>query len=109
MTSKIKDTVLPSFLKGFKSDQKSPRKRADYDLKIDQRVVTFAEDVPVRGIVRYIADEKDSHGQLIVGLELVGTPTVTLSVNYKYVQVTILEIKCREDLLRNLCGRRKEA
>lgn len=109
MTSKIKDTVFPSFLKGSKSDQKSPRKRADYDLRIDQRVVAFAEDVPVRGIVRYIADEKDSHGQLIVGLELVGTPTVTLSVNYKYVQVTILEIKCREDLLCNLCGRRKEA
>ena len=89
---------MASFFKGSKSDQKSPRKRADYDLKIDQRVVTFVGDVPVRGNVRYIAEEKDSHGQLIVGLELVGTPIVTLSANYKCVQFTILEIKCREDL-----------
>ena len=60
--------------------------------------MTFAGDVPVRGTVRYIAEEKDSHGQLIVGLELVSTPIVTLSVNYKCVQFTILEMKCREDL-----------
>ena len=78
---------MASFFKGSKSDQKSSRKRADYDLKVEQRVVTFAGDVPVRGTVRYIAEEKDSHGQLIVGLELVGTPIVTLSVNYKCVQV----------------------
>lgn len=42
-------------------------------VEIDERVVTFAGDAPVRGIVRYIGEDKDSHGQVhtIVGLELV--------------------------------------
>ena len=35
--------------------------------------MTFAGDVPVRGTVRFIGEDKDSYGQVhtIVGLELV--------------------------------------
>ena len=35
--------------------------------------MTFDDDVPVRGTVLYIGEDKDSHGQVstIVGLELV--------------------------------------
>ena len=42
-------------------------------VEINERVVTFAGDAPVRGTVRYIDEDKDSHGQVhtIVGLELV--------------------------------------
>ena len=71
--SRLKDTVVPSFLKG-KNDQRLPLKRTDYELKIDQRVVTFTGDVPIRGIVRYIGEDIKSDGQVhtIVGLELVG-------------------------------------
>jgi len=72
-TSRLKDTVLPSFLKG-RGDQKQPRERIESVLEIDQRVVTFVKDMPIRGTVRYIGDEKDSSSyvQRIVGLELVG-------------------------------------
>ena len=43
-------------------------------LKIDERVVTFINNSPARGSVRYIGEEKDSTGNvyLIVGLALVG-------------------------------------
>ena len=42
-------------------------------MEINERVVTVAGDAPVRGTVRYIGKDKDSHGQVhtIVGLELV--------------------------------------
>ena len=68
MTSRI----IPSFLKG-KNDQNVPQKRADYELEIGERVVTFDGDAPVRGTVRYIGEDKDSHEQVhtVAGLELV--------------------------------------
>lgn len=55
-----------------------PQKGGDYKVQIDERVVTFAGDAPVRGTVRYIGEDKDSHGQVhtIVGLDLVSL-TVT--------------------------------
>lgn len=42
-------------------------------VEINERVVTFAGDAPVRGTVRFIGEDKGSHGQVhtIVGLELV--------------------------------------
>ncbi|XP_022797607.1 putative U-box domain-containing protein 53 [Stylophora pistillata] len=44
----------------------------DVVLKPDERVVTFINNSPARGTVRYIAEEKDSTGNsfIIVGLEL---------------------------------------
>jgi len=73
--SRVKDTVTPSFLKG-RGDQKQPRERIESALEIGQRVKTFIKDMPVRGTVCYIGDEKDSSGYVhrIVGLELVGNP-----------------------------------
>ncbi|KAL9975244.1 hypothetical protein ACROYT_G012380 [Oculina patagonica] len=67
----LKDTVIPSFMKG-KNEQKFPQDRINKVLEIDQRVVTFIEDYPTRGTVRYIGQEKDASGNLrtIVGLEL---------------------------------------
>ena len=67
--------LMPSFLKG-KSERKLPQERINHVLEIDQRVVTFIEDYPARGIVRYIGEEKDASGNVhtIVGLELVGNP-----------------------------------
>ena len=67
------DTVVPSFLKG-KSERKSPQEKINQPLEIDQRVVTFIKDYPVRGTVRYIGKEEDTRGNMhvIVGLELVG-------------------------------------
>ena len=64
---------MPSFLKG-KNERKSPQERINQVLEIDQRVVTFIEDYPARGIVRYIGEEGDGSGHMrtIVGLELVG-------------------------------------
>ena len=58
-----------------------PRKGGDYKVKIDERVVTFAGDAPVRGTVRYIGEDKDSHGQVhtIIGLELV-SDTINVAV-----------------------------
>lgn len=66
---------MPSFLKG-KSERKSPQEKIDQVLEIDQRVVTFIEDHPARGTVRYIGQEEDASGNMhtIVGLELVGNP-----------------------------------
>lgn len=62
--------IIPSFLKR-KSDH--DRKAADCRVKMQERVVTFAGDTPVRGTVRYIGKDKDSRGQVhtVVGLELV--------------------------------------
>ena len=67
------DTVVPSFLKG-RNERKSPQERINQPLEIDQRVVTFIKDYPVRGTVRYIGQEEDTRGNMhgIVGLELVG-------------------------------------
>ena len=77
--SRLKDTVMPSFLKG-KTDHKSAKEKCDKVLKIDQRVVTFIAEYPVRGTVRYIGEEKDASGnvQTIVGLEMVGYPHLNL-------------------------------
>ena len=68
--------MIPSIFKGKKYHKQKvhiSQKGSDRTVKIDERVVTFAGDAPVRGIVRYIGEDKDSHGQLhtIVGLELV--------------------------------------
>ena len=66
---------MPSFLKG-KIEPKSSQDRVNKALEIDQRVVTFIEDYPVRGTVRYISEEKDLSGnvRIILGLEMVGNP-----------------------------------
>ena len=71
--SRLLDTVMPSFLKG-KNERKSLQERIDQVLEIDQRVVIFIQDYPVRGTVRYIGKEGDTSGNMrtIVGLELVG-------------------------------------
>ena len=71
--SRLKDTFLPHFLKG-KNEQEFFRGRSDKALEIDQRVVTFIEDYPTRGTVRYVGEEKDSSGntRTVVGLEMVG-------------------------------------
>ena len=44
-------------------------------LKINERVVTFIEDSPARGTVRYIGEAEDSttNFRTIVGLELVSS------------------------------------
>ena len=72
LKSKLRDTVLPSFLKG-KNDQSLQATTVD-TLKIDERVVIFLEDNdnPVRGTVRFIGEEKDASRRVLVGLELVG-------------------------------------
>ena len=49
--------------------------------------MTFAGDAPVRGTVRYIGKDKDSHGHVhtIVGLELVsdiGNVVVTCIIHF---------------------------
>ena len=67
----LKDSIL-SFWKG-KQEQRSFQ-GIDGVLKMDERVVTFINDSPARGSVRYIGEERDSTGNvyIIVGLELVG-------------------------------------
>ena len=76
--------MIPSIFKGKNDNERKvhiiPRKGGDYKVKIDERVVTFADDAPVRGIVRYIGEDKDSHGLVhtVVGLELV---SLTVSCN----------------------------
>ena len=83
--------MIPSLFKGKNDHEQkvhAPRKRADYKVKIDERVVTFAGDVPVRGTVRYIGDDKDLHGQVhtVVGLELVSdivNLVVTCRIHFK--------------------------
>jgi len=67
------DTIVPSFFKQ-KNEQKSPQEKINQALEIKQRVVTFIEDYPVRGTVRYIGLQEDASGNMrtIVGLELVG-------------------------------------
>lgn len=75
-----------AFSKG-KNDESPLRKKTDIVLKMGQRVVAFIKDVPARGTVRYIGEEKDSSGYMyvhtIAGLELVSNgsfkiPTVAL-------------------------------
>ncbi|XP_068685836.1 uncharacterized protein [Montipora foliosa] len=70
LDSRPRDIVFPSFLKG-KNDQSPQGRTVDY-LSTDQRVVTFLEDndTPVRGTVRFIGEEKDASGRVLVGLEL---------------------------------------
>ena len=74
--SSFASRMIPSIFKG-KNDHEQKvhisRKGSDHTVEINERVVTFAGDAPVRGTVRYIGEDKDSHGQVhtIVGLELV--------------------------------------
>ena len=73
--------MIPSLFKGKNDHEQKvhvPRKGGDYKVQIDERVVTFDGDAPVRGTVRYIGEDKGSHGQVhtFVGLELVSL-TVT--------------------------------
>ena len=74
LKSSLKDSIL-SFWKG-KQEQMSFQ-GIDGVLKIDERVVTFINDSPARGTVRYIGEERDSTGNvyIIVGLELVSSLT----------------------------------
>ena len=47
-------------------------------IEIDQRVVTFVkDDCPIRGLVRFIGEDRDQYGKLrtIVGLKLVSLYT----------------------------------
>ena len=70
LKSSLKDSIL-SFWKG-KQEQMSFQEIYGV-LKLDERVVTFVNDRPARGTVRYIGEERDSTGNvyIIVGLELV--------------------------------------
>ena len=83
--SNFASRIIPSFFKG-KNDQNVPQKRADCELEIDDRVVTFDGDAPVRGTVRYIGEDKDSNGQVhtVVGLELV-SDTVIFCMKQSFV------------------------
>ena len=76
LKSKSRDTVLPSFL-NRKNDQSLQATTVD-TLEIGQRVVTFLEDNgnPVRGTVRFIGEEKDASGRVLVRLELVGNSEI---------------------------------
>ena len=78
--------IIPTVLE--RENDHEQRKRADYKVKIDERVVTFAGDVPVRGTVRYIGEDKDLSGQVhtVVGLELVSdivNLVVTCRIHFK--------------------------
>ena len=70
LKSSLKDSIS-SFWKG-KHEQR-PSQGFVGVLKIDERVVTYINDNPARGTVRYFGEEKDSTGNVyvIVGLELV--------------------------------------
>ena len=73
IASRIKETVLPSFLKG-KNEENCAQSDTEKLLKIYQRVVTFLENNrPVRGCVRYIEKDIGWNGKTrtTVGLELV--------------------------------------
>ena len=73
ITTRLKGTVLPSFLRG-KKEENCAQGDTEKLLKIDQRVVTFIENNrPVRGCVRYIGEDIDRNGKMrkTVGLELV--------------------------------------
>ena len=75
--SRLKETVMPSFLKGKNEEnwvQGGFEDQVEKMLKIDQRVVTFLEsNRPLRGSVRFIGKERDGDGKsrTMVGLELV--------------------------------------
>ena len=73
IASRIRETVLPLFLKGRNEDNCAQGDNEKL-LKIYQRVVIFLEDNrPVRGCVRYIGKDIDRNGKkrTTVGLELV--------------------------------------
>ena len=74
LRSSLMDSIL-SFWKGKQSQRSS--QGINGVLKIDERVVTFVNDSPARGTVRYIGEEVDSTGNVytIVGLELVSSLT----------------------------------
>ena len=72
--SRVMDGFMsPSSFLRVKSERKSPQERINQVLEIKQRVVTFIEDRPARGTVRYIGEEEDGSGNMrtIVGLEMV--------------------------------------
>ena len=79
IASRMKETVMPSFLKGkneencAQGDIENPE--VENILKTGQRVVTFInDDRTIRGTVRYIGKDRDRrNGEMftIVGLELV--------------------------------------
>ena len=73
ISSRIKETVLPSFLKG-KKEENCAQGDSEKLLEIYQRAVTFLENNrPVRERVCYIGADFDQDGKVrtIVGLELV--------------------------------------
>ncbi|PFX11741.1 Ubiquitin carboxyl-terminal hydrolase CYLD [Stylophora pistillata] len=69
LKTRLKDSIW-SFWKG--THKQRSFKEIKGVLKIDERVVTFMNDNPARGTVRYIGEEKDSTGNvyIIVGLEM---------------------------------------
>jgi len=83
------DSVMQSF-PNRKSERKSPQERINQVLGIAQRVVTFIEDQPFRGTVRYIGKEKDASGNMhtFVGLKMVGNPHKLEFMYHKYVNCT---------------------
>ena len=73
IASRIKDTVITSFMKG-KNEPDLSQDGMEDRFSIGDRVVTFVKgDCPVRGLVRYTGKHKDRNGkvQTILGLELV--------------------------------------
>ena len=72
--AKLKSSLKDSILSFWKGNQEQRSFQEIYGvLKVDERVVTFVNDRPARGTVRYIGEERDSTGNvyIIVGLELV--------------------------------------
>ena len=76
--SRLMATIWPSFWKGKNEENCAQVDIGSQDamnmLKRDQRVVTFIEnDRPLRGVVRFIGEDRDENGKLrtVVGLELV--------------------------------------
>ena len=73
LTSRLKETVMPSFLTK-KNEENCSQGDTEQLLEIYQRVVTFLDTGhPVRGSVRYIGKDRDRDRKLwtVVGLELV--------------------------------------
>ena len=72
--AKLKTSLKDSIVSFWKGKQEQMSFQEIYGvLKMDERVVTFVNNSPARGSVRYIGEERDSTGNvyIIVGLELV--------------------------------------
>ncbi|XP_020907800.1 uncharacterized protein LOC110245844 [Exaiptasia diaphana] len=95
----LKD-MLPSGFRTNKRDQNFPN--YSEKLSIDQKVVVFLRDEPVRGWVRYIAETVESDGGIPVGLELkqkLGSGTGMFKRRQRFVD--------RNNLDRNVFGSKR--